>query len=143
MYFLQQLQVWVSFKVLFFPTLTLIPAVFELAEAVLLVRFFFIAHELLCRICLNLWNGLKSSSFQRSFEHGEQKEITWRKVRLVRGVRKNSDGMFGQKLSSSEGWSVVMMEKPVTTPPQFWPFPSDGIPQTFQNFNVVGLVPVE
>ena len=38
------------------------------------------------------------------------------------------------------GWSVVMMEKPVTTPPQFWPFPSDGIPQTFQNFNVVGLV---
>ena len=38
------------------------------------------------------------------------------------------------------GWSVVMMEKLVTTPPQFWPFPSDGIPQTFQNFNVVGLV---
>ena len=37
------------------------------------------------------------------------------------------------------GWSVVMMEKPVTTPPQFWPFPSVGIPQTFQNFNVVGL----
>ena len=33
-----------------------------------------------------------------------------------------------------------MMEKPVTTPPQFWPFPSDGIPQTFHNFNVVGLV---
>ena len=38
------------------------------------------------------------------------------------------------------GWSAVMMEKPVTTPPQFWPFPSDGIPQTFQNFNVVALV---
>ena len=38
------------------------------------------------------------------------------------------------------GWSVVMMEKLVTTPPQFWPFSSDGIPQTFQNFNVVGLV---
>ena len=38
------------------------------------------------------------------------------------------------------GWSVVMMEKPVTTPPQFWLFPLDGIPQTFQNFNVVGLV---
>ena len=38
------------------------------------------------------------------------------------------------------GWSVVMMEKPVTTPPQFWPFPSNGIPQTFQNFIVVGLV---
>ena len=37
------------------------------------------------------------------------------------------------------GWSVVRMEKPVTTPPQFWPFPSDGIPQTFQNFNAVGL----
>ena len=36
------------------------------------------------------------------------------------------------------GWSVVMIEKPVTTPPQFWPFPSDGISQTFQNFNVVG-----
>ena len=33
-----------------------------------------------------------------------------------------------------------MMEKPVTTPPQFWPFPSNGIPQTFKNFNVVGLV---
>ena len=33
-----------------------------------------------------------------------------------------------------------MMEKPVTTPPQFWPFLSNGIPQTFQNFNVVGLV---
>ena len=29
------------------------------------------------------------------------------------------------------------MEKPVTTPPQFWPFPLDGIPQTFQNFNIV------
>ena len=38
------------------------------------------------------------------------------------------------------GWSVVMMEKPVTTPPQFWPFLSDGIPQMFQNFIVVGLV---
>ena len=38
------------------------------------------------------------------------------------------------------GWSVVMMEKPVTTPPQFWPFPSDGIPQMFQNFSVIGLV---
>ena len=38
------------------------------------------------------------------------------------------------------GWIVVMMEKPVTTLPQFWPFPSDGIPQTFQNFNVVDLV---
>ena len=38
------------------------------------------------------------------------------------------------------GCSVVMMEKPVTTPPQFWPFASDGTPQTFQNFNVVGLV---
>ena len=38
------------------------------------------------------------------------------------------------------GWSVVMMEKPVSTPPQFWPFPSNGIPQTFQNFIVVGLV---
>ena len=38
------------------------------------------------------------------------------------------------------GWSVVIMEKPVTILPQFWPFPSDGIPQTFQNFNVVGLV---
>ena len=38
------------------------------------------------------------------------------------------------------GWSVVMMEKPFTTPPQFWPFPSDGIPQTFQNFNLVDLV---
>ena len=38
------------------------------------------------------------------------------------------------------GWSVVMMEKPVTPPPQFRPFPLDGIPQTFQNFNVVGLV---
>ena len=37
------------------------------------------------------------------------------------------------------GWSVVMMEKPVTTPPQCWPFPFDGNPQTFQNFNVVGL----
>ena len=56
---------------------------------------------------------------------------------------KNSDGMFGQKLTSPEGrmgWSIVMMEKPVTTPPQFWPFPSDGISKTFQNFNVVGLV---
>ena len=41
------------------------------------------------------------------------------------------------------GWSVVMMEKPVTTPPQFWPFPSNSIPQTFQNFNVVGLVHCE
>ena len=38
------------------------------------------------------------------------------------------------------GWSIVMTKKPVTTPPQFWPFPSDGILQTFQNFNVVGLV---
>ena len=38
------------------------------------------------------------------------------------------------------GWSVVMMEKPVTTPPQFWSFSSNGIPQTFQNFIVVGLV---
>ena len=38
------------------------------------------------------------------------------------------------------GWTVVMMEKLVTTPPQFWPFLSDCIPQTFQNFNVVGLV---
>ena len=37
----------------------------------------FYALELLCRICLDLWNGLKSSSFLRSFEHGEQKEITW------------------------------------------------------------------
>ena len=27
------------------------------------------------------------------------------------------------------GWSVVMMEKLVTTPPQFRPFPSDAIPQ--------------
>ena len=34
----------------------------------------------------------------------------------------------------------MMMEKPATTPPQFWPFPSDDIPQTFQNFNVVDLV---
>ena len=53
--------------------------------------------------------------------------------RWVRGVGKNSDEMFGQKLTSSEGWMgwrVVMMEKPVTTPPQLWPFPSDGIPQT-------------
>ena len=32
------------------------------------------------------------------------------------------------------------MEKPVTTPLQFWSFSSDSIPQTFQNFNVVGLV---
>ena len=38
------------------------------------------------------------------------------------------------------GWIVVMMEKPVTTLRQFWPFPSDGIPQMFQNFNVVDLV---
>ena len=33
-----------------------------------------------------------------------------------------------------------MMEKPVITPPQFWFFQSDGIPHTFQNFNVAGLV---
>ena len=38
------------------------------------------------------------------------------------------------------GWSVVMMEKLVTTAPQFWPYPSNGIPQTFQNFIVVDLV---
>ena len=38
------------------------------------------------------------------------------------------------------GWSIVMMEKPVTTFRQFWPFPSDGIPQTFQNVNAIGLV---
>ena len=39
------------------------------------------------------------------------------------------------------GWSVVMMEKPVATTLQFWPFTSNGIPQTFQNYIVVGLVP--
>ena len=36
-----------------------------------------------------------------------------------------------------------MMEKPVTISPQFWPFPSNGIPQTFQNFNLVDLVHCE
>ena len=41
------------------------------------------------------------------------------------------------------GWSIVMIEIPVTTPPQFWPFPSDGFPQMFQNFNVVGLIHCE
>ena len=61
-------------------------------------------------------------------------------ARSGKGVGKNSDGMFGQKFTSFEGWSVVMIEKPVTTPPQFWLFSSDGIPQTSQNFNVAGLV---
>jgi len=40
-------------------------------------------------------------------------------------------------------WSIVMMEKPVATPPHFWPFATDGVPQTFQNFNVVSLVHYE
>ena len=38
------------------------------------------------------------------------------------------------------GWSVVVMEEPVVTSPQFWPFASDGVPETFQYFNAVNLV---
>lgn len=38
------------------------------------------------------------------------------------------------------GWSVVVMEKPIATPPHFWPFATDGVPQTFQNFDVVSLI---
>ena len=32
------------------------------------------------------------------------------------------------------------MEKPVVTSPQFWPFASDGVCQSFQYFDVVDLV---
>ena len=37
-------------------------------------------------------------------------------------------------------WSVVVMEKSVVTSTQFWPFASDGVPQTFQYFTVINLV---
>ena len=62
---------------------------------------------------------------------------------MSKGVGKNSDRVCGQKITSSEcrvGWSVVVMEKPVVTSPQFWPFASDGVPHTFQYFNEVNLV---
>ena len=36
--------------------------------------------------------------------------------------------------------SVVFFDQPFVTSPQFWPFASDGAPQTFRYFYVVNLV---
>ena len=134
MYFIW-LHVWVAFKVLSSPTHTLIPTIFPLLETVL-VRFFCDGFQLFRRICLNLWNRLKSSFFNGFLKFWEQEKFTRSKVRWVGlGVWKNSDRMLGHKLTSSECWvgcSVAVMEKPVITSPQFWPFASDGVSQTFQ-----------
>ena len=62
MYFIWKLHVLVLFKVLSSPTHTLILAMFPLLETVLL-RFFCDGFQLRRRICLNLRNRLKSSSF--------------------------------------------------------------------------------
>ena len=101
MYFIWALHVWVPFRVFSSPTHTLIPTVFPLLETVL-VRFFYDGFQLLRRICLNLRNRLKSSSFEGFLKFWEQEKVTTSKVRWVGGVGKNSDRMFGQKLTSSE-----------------------------------------
>ena len=90
-------------KVLSSPTHTLIPTEFSLLETVL-VRFFCDGFQLLRRICFNLRNRLKSSSFQGFFKFWEQEKVTRSNVGWVGKVGKNSDWpkVFGQKLTSSE-----------------------------------------
>ena len=56
--------------------------------------------QLLRRICLNLRNRLKSSSFEGFFKFREQERVTRSKVRWVGRVGKNSDWVFGHKLNS-------------------------------------------
>ena len=73
MHFIWKLHVWVPFKVLFSPTHTLIPTVFPFLET-LQVRFFCDSFQLLRRICLNLRNRLKSSSFGEFLKFWEQEK---------------------------------------------------------------------
>ena len=79
------------------PKRTLIRIISPHLETVL-VCFFYDGFQSIDRICLNLRNRFKSSSFEGFLKVWEQEKITRRKT------GKNSDRVFGQKLTSSECW---------------------------------------
>ena len=123
-----KLHVWVPFNVLSSSAHTLISMMFSLHETVL-VCFFYDGFQLLSRIRLNLRNHFKSPSFEGVFKFWEQERVTRSKIKWVEGGEEQWSSVW-PKLTSSEfwvGWSVVVMEKPVVTSPQFWPFVSDGV----------------
>ena len=141
MYFIWKLHVRVPFIVLSSPTHT------HLSQRCF--HFFkqsWYGFQLLCSICLNLRNRLKSSSFEGLFKFWEQEKVSNSKARWV-GVRvgrtvikcliKNSRVLSAEWAGAMSWWKI---EKPVVTSPRFWSFVSEGVPQTFQYFNVVNLV---
>ena len=98
MHFIWKLHVQVPFKVLSSPTDTLIPTT-------VLVRFFYYGFQPFRRICLNLRNRLKFSSFEVLFKFLELEKITRSKFRGVEGwgrieiecLAKNSRVLSGLK----------------------------------------------
>lgn len=37
-------------------------------------------------------------------------------------------------------WNVIVIEKPIATPPHFWSFALESVSQMCRNFNLIGFV---
>ena len=109
MYIIWKLHVWIPFKVLSFSTHTLIPMAFPILETVL-VHFFCDGFQLLRRIFLNLWNRLKSASFEGFVKFWEQEKVTKSKVRWV-GGRGRKEQRSSVWLQTHEFWVLSGLER--------------------------------
>ena len=87
-----------------------------------------------------LWIVLMSSNLFQFWEHPK---VTVSYVGTARRLAKLWNLVFRQKFlhqARRMRWRVIMVEKPVTAWPETRSFPSHGITQSFQNFNVIFFV---
>jgi len=99
--------------------------------------------ECLRRFFPHLLHILKTLSFKVPLHSWKQEKIAGCQVRGVGGVRSRCHPVFREKLPHTQccvGGSIVVMQKPLTWPPQFGAFSSHSITHSLEHFKVKLLV---
>ena len=121
---------------------TLVPALFPIIEALLIIILRY-SLEFFQRCSFYVLNRWKSMSFHGFLKFWEKKKVTGRQIRWIWRLRHDCGVGFGQKISHQQRWMsrcIIVMQNPRIVFPKFRTFFAYCLSQTAHNFKVILLI---